>query len=107
MAPRYSTTPSVDQWWKDAYDCEAHAHIAVTYEFEFNGEIIRPKTIIKMKNMRGQFKFRCIANNTRTGAMWIDCIDCETGEWRSFRVEKLKGIVKPKKSRRKKTNETV
>jgi hypothetical protein len=107
VAPKYSSTPSVDRWWQGAYECEAHGHIAVSYEFEFNGEVIRPKTEIKMKNMRGKFKFRCIATNVRTGSSWIDCVDCESGEWRSFRVEKLKCIVKPKKSRRKKKNETV
>lgn len=107
MAPKFSTTPSVDKWWLGAYDDESHGHIAVQYEFEFEGDIIKPKTPIKMKNTRGTFKFRCLATNVRTGSTWIDCIDNATGEWRSFRVEKLKCIVKPKKSRRRKKNVEV
>ena len=104
MAPKFSTTPSVDQWWKKAYEGSSQHRFAVQYEITFNGEQIKPGTVIKLKNTRGTFKFRCLVNNVETGAEWFDCIDCSTGEWRSFRVEKLKGIVKPKKSRRKKVN---
>jgi hypothetical protein len=105
VAPKFSTSPSVDQWWKKAYDNVEHIH--AQYSLEWNGETISPGTKIKFKNLRGTFKFRCLANNVETGSTWIDCVDCDSGEWRSFRVEKLKGIVKPKKSRRRKKNETI
>lgn len=107
MAPKFSTTPSVDQWWKKAYEGASTGRFAVQYEIEFNGDLIKPGTIVKLKNMRGTFKWRCLVNNVETGAEWFDCIDCETGEHRSFRVEKLKGVVKPKKSRRRKKNVAV
>ena len=76
-------------------------HIIPSFEFEFQGDTIVPKALIKFKNTRGIFKFRCIATNVTTGKTWIDCINVDTGEWKSFYVEKLKGLVKPKRSRRR------
>lgn len=105
MSPPYSKVPSVDQWWKRAY--EGRDDIAVQYEMEHNGDLIKPGTVIKMKNMAKTFKFRCLAHNIKLDSTWIECIDNTTGEWRAFRVDKLKGVVKPKKSRRKKKNATV
>jgi len=106
MSPPYSKTPSVDQWWKNAY--VGHPHIVAQYEMEFKGDTIKPGTVIKFKNIRGKtFKFRCLANNTKTGAEWIECVDMVTGEWRAFRVEKLHLVVKPKKSRARKKNVAV
>lgn len=101
MAPKFSTTPSVDKWWQNAYANSDHIH--VQYEFDFEGEpVVANKTILRMKNTYGTFKFRCLAHNIQTDRTWIECIDNKSGAWRAFPVDKLKGIVKPKKSRRKK-----
>lgn len=92
---RRSRIKNPEAWWQGAY--EAIPHIIASYEFELDGDTILPKSLIKFKNTRGSFKFRCVATNTQTGKTWIDCINADTGEWKSFYVEKLKGLVKPRR----------
>lgn len=89
-----------DTWWKDAYANQPH--IDVQYELKFNADVIKPGNKIMIKNFREIFLFRCVAHNVATDTTWIDCINTVTGDWRSFRISKIKGLVKPKKSRRKK-----
>ncbi|WXW92589.1 oxidoreductase [Streptomyces phage Enygma] len=96
---RRSKVKNPDAWWQQAY--LGLDHIVPAFEFELDGEVILPKALIKFKNTRGTYKFRCVATNTKTGKTWIDCINAETGEWKSFYVERLKGLVKPKRSRRR------
>lgn len=93
--PRARGEKNPDAWWQQAYS--GIPHIIASYEFELDGDAILPKSLIKFKNTRGSFKFRCVATNTRTGKTWIDCINADTGEWKSFYVEKLKGLVKPRR----------
>ncbi|AXH67278.1 hypothetical protein SEA_WOFFORD_96 [Streptomyces phage Wofford] len=97
---RQKAEKNPDSWWQSgAYG--GTPHIVPAFEFEFEGETIYPKALIKFKNTRGTFKFRCVATNIHTGKTWIDCINADTGEWKSFYVEKLKGPVKPRKTRRR------
>jgi hypothetical protein len=96
---RRSRVKNPDAWWQGAY--AGIPHIIASYEFELDGDTILPKALIKFKNTRGSFKFRCVATNTQTGKTWIDCINADTGEWKSFYVEKLKGLVKPRRPRRR------
>lgn len=98
---RRSRVKNPDSWWQNAY--LGMPDVIPTYEFEFEGDTIIPKMPIKFKNTRGVFKFRCVATNIRTGKTWIDCINSDTGEWKSFYIEKLKGVVKPKARRRRRT----
>lgn len=98
--PKFNAT--TDSWWKDAYI--GMDHIVAQYELQFEGDLIKPGDRIKIKNKRSSFVFRCLAHNVRLDTTWIDCIDEESGEWRSFRVHEIKCLIKPKKSRRKKKN---
>lgn len=98
-APRRTKAKNPDSWWQQAY--LGMPHITPVYEFQFEGDTIMPKMPIKFKNTRGIFKFRCVATNITTGVTWIDCINADTGEWKSFHIEKFKGLVKPRKPRRR------
>lgn len=79
-------------------------HIHVFYELEFGKDIIKPGDKIKVRNVRGEFKFQKWVHNSQIDKSWIDCMDIKTGEFRSFKIEDLKLLVKPKKSRKKKPN---
>ena len=81
--------------------------IYVLYELNFNKDVIRPGDKIKFKNMRGVFVFTRLAHNKKLDSTWIDCFDLMTKETRSFHVAKLKTVIRPKKSRRKKLNAAV
>jgi hypothetical protein len=101
MAPPFRTGPhNPDAWWQMAY--HSREDIVVQFELEFGSETITPGTLLKVKNNHGTFKFRCIAHNIHNDKTWFDAIDQRTGEWRSFHLDKIKSIVKPKRSRRKK-----
>lgn len=76
--------------------------ISVQYELEFNKDTIKPGDKIKFKNTRGTFIFVRLAHNAKLDSTWIDCVDFNTKETRSFHVAKLKAVIRPKKSRRKK-----
>jgi hypothetical protein len=76
-------------------------NIHVFYTLDFGKDEIGPGTPLKFKNQRGTFKFIKWVHNQDLDVQWIDCMDNATGEFRSFYIEKLKGIVK-KKSRRHK-----
>lgn len=88
-------------WWENAYPANEDIH--VQYELAFNKDIIKPGNKIRIKNDRNIYQFRCLAHNIKLDSTWIDCISADGG-WRSFPIEKLKCLVKPKKSRRKKAN---
>ena len=81
---------------------DKHPHIHVYYELNFLKDTIKPGDKITFKNMRGHFIFLHLAHNSEKDVTWIDCRNPATGEYRSFYVERLKGLVRAKKSRRKK-----
>jgi len=97
MAPRGKATANPDSWWQSAY--QNHPDIEAAFEYEHNGDVMVPGTKFKVKYNRGEFKFRCVATNTRTGKVWIDAIEVGSA-FRSFYPEMIKGIVKPKRRRR-------
>lgn len=102
MAPPYkSKVANPNAWWEDAYG--GIHNITVQWELKFEDDLIRPGNLIKIKNQRGNFKFRCVAHNIVMDITWIDCLD-SGGAYRSFPIHNLKGIIKPKKSRRRKPN---
>jgi hypothetical protein len=76
--------------------------ISVYYELAFLNDVIKPGDTIKFKNVRGQFTFLKFVHNSELDVSWIDCMDGKTKEFRSFYIEKLKTVVRPKRSRRKK-----
>lgn len=76
--------------------------IVVFWELEFDKNIMVPGTKFKIKNDRATYVFDCFAHNTKLDISWVDARSLDTGEFKSFRLEKIKGIVLPKKSRAKK-----
>lgn len=98
--PKKAPDGDKDQWWRNAYP--GREDIFVSYEMEFGKDVVRPGTPIKIKYQRGVFRFRCLAHNIKLDSTWIDCIHVGDGSWHSFRVEQIRGVVKPKRSRRKK-----
>lgn len=76
--------------------------IHVYYELPFMKDVIKPGDRIKFKNMRGEFIFILMAHNVKKDVTWIDCRNPATGEYRAFYVDRLKTVVRAKKSRRKK-----
>jgi len=76
--------------------------IVVYTELEFGKDIIKPGDKIKIKNARGYFIFHKWVHNTHLDVTWIDCMNPNTGEFRSFYMDNLKGVHRAKKSIRKK-----
>lgn len=84
-------------WWERAY--EGMPDVTVTYSMTHGKDTIMPGTRIKVKGQRGEFLFRCAASKGES--VWFDCLGPEK-QWHSFRPDKLKGMVKPRKFRRRK-----
>ena len=78
--------------------------ISVFNEIKYGKEVIKPGDLIKFKDVRGTFRFLQMAHNVKKDVTWVDCMHPITGEYRSFYIEKLKGLVRAKKSIRKKMN---
>lgn len=78
--------------------------ISVFYELKFGNKTIGPGDNLKFKDVRGTFRFIQLAHNVKKDVTWIDCYSPTTGEYRSFYVDRLKGVVHAKKSIRKKMN---
>lgn len=98
MAPRGKAAANPDAWWQQAY--QGHPNIEASFEYEHNGDMMVPGTKFKVKYNRGEFKFRCLAKNIQTGKVWIDAIEVGSA-FRSFYPEMIKGVVKPKRRRRR------
>lgn len=81
-----------------------HEHIAVFYEIKYGKETINPGDLLRFKNERGTFQFIQLVHNIVKDTSWIDCMEVSTGRYRSFYVDKLKGMTRAKKSIRKKIN---
>ena len=76
--------------------------ITCYYELEFGKDVIKPGDKICFKNTRGYFVFKKWVHNPEKDVQWIDVIDPMTAEFKSFYMEKLKGVHRAKKSIRKK-----
>jgi hypothetical protein len=76
--------------------------IDVVYELPFGRDVIVPGDKIKFKNDRGVYIFQRLCSHRKTGNVWIDCLSEDRKSFNSKRIEKLKGVIRPKKSRRKK-----
>lgn len=101
MAPPFKTGPrNPESWYKDAYGYNDDIH--VQWELAFGKDVIVPGTQIRFKNDRGYYKFRCLAHNKELDVTWIDAVNVMTQAIHSFHVARLKCVVKPKRSRRKK-----
>lgn len=103
MPPATRKAVTNPNWFTGAYD--NNSDIVVQYQLQFKKDLIKPGDKIKFKNLTGVFLFRCLATKVSTQRDWIDCISVVSGSWHSFDVAKLREVVKPKQSRRKKPNQ--
>lgn len=81
---------------------EGDVNKAVAYEFEFNGQIVKPGQKFKLKNDRLVYTFHCLVHNIRTGTSWIEATS-ENG-FHSFRPEKVFKLIGIKRSYSKNVN---
>ena len=77
-------------------------NIHVYYELDFLKDTIKPGDRLTFKGIKGEFVFILMAHNSEKDVTWIDCSNPATGEYRAFYVDRLKSVVRAKKSRRKK-----
>lgn len=77
-------------------------YIVAYYQLEFGRDMIKPGDLIKFKNTRGTYQFIKWVHNAQKDVTWIDVIDPKTSEYKSFYMDRLKGVYRPKKSIRKK-----
>lgn len=78
-----------------------------SFELPFGKDIIRTGDNIKIRNTRGTFRFIKVVHNITQDITWVDCMDNNTGEFRSFYVERIKNVVRPKRSYKRKTDVPV
>lgn len=67
-----------------------------------NDEIV-PGDKILFKNTRGKFTFVKAVENRELGVTWIDCLEDKTQTFRSFYADKLKGKVRVRRQRKRKS----
>lgn len=77
-------------------------NIFVSYEFPFGRDTMKPGDILKIKNQRGKFRFLKVAHHAGKDVTWVDVMNVDNGQFHSFYIDRVKLIVRPKKSRRKK-----
>lgn len=77
-------------------------NIDIEYEVPFGRDVIKPGDRIKFKNDRSVYIFQRLCSHRKTANVWIDCLSESNKSFHSKRLDKLKGVVRPKKSRRKK-----
>jgi len=75
--------------------------ISVFYEAKHGSDEIVVGTPLRFKYQRGVYKFIRMVHNAKKESTWIDCVDAANGTFRSFYVDDLKCVVKPKKTRKK------
>jgi hypothetical protein len=95
MNRRDATVTGEPYPWND----QIHSYFELTFE----GDVIKPGDKIRFKNRRGVFSFRGWAHNAQKDVTWINCIDDKSHQFRAFYIDELKCVVRPKRSRAKKT----
>ena len=76
-------------------------NIIINYELPFGKDIIKPGDKIKFKNDRDTYIFQRACSHLVTGNDWIDCLSINKKSFQSMRMEKLKRVIRPKRSRAK------
>ncbi len=97
LASRIKSTVPVEAYF--------NPDIHVTYEFELDGNIIKPGDNVRLRgDNRTLYKFRFIATNIKINSTWVEL--CGPNGYRAVREEALKALkVVKKRSRRHKPNE--
>ena len=78
-------------------------HIYKYDSLEFGKETLVNGTKVRFKNRRGVFKFVSMYHNSEKNVQWVQCFEEKSGRMRAFYVGELKSVVKPKRSRAKKS----
>jgi len=77
---------------------------------EIDNKTVSTGDKIKIRGIHGtEFKFISHVTNPATGATWIDCIELERGVscgMRSFRIERVKPIIKRNNVKRRRSRKT-
>lgn len=74
--------------------------VAVTCEFMFGKEVVRPGNLLKMKHVYGPVLYQCLVTDMDKDITYAWCQ--HNGQWRTFDVRHIKGIVVSKRSFNKK-----
>jgi hypothetical protein len=80
-------------------------NVYVVYELQFNKDLMVPGTKFKIKYDRDIYIFQRLAHHIPNDNTWVDAISSTRGSWHSVRIDSIKGVVKAKKSRRKKVDQ--
>lgn len=67
-------------------------------------ELVKPGTLLTLKNDRGIYVFERMCFNSQLETEWVDLRSQSNGDWKSVRVDKIRGLYVAKKSRAKKIN---
>lgn len=70
----------------------------IYYELKFNDDIIKPGTLLKMKNRRYAHTYLCHVHFLEDDKTFVVTKD-DRGQLRSFHISKIDRIVKLKRSR--------
>lgn len=73
--------------------------IYIQYELEFKNDVIKPGDKFKIKHDRSTYKFQCLAHNVKLDKTWVEAMCVETGEFRSFWIDRITTVIRPKKKR--------
>ncbi len=77
-------------------------NLVCSFEFPFGKHVVKSGDNIKIRNMRGVYRFYKIVHNPVKDVTWVDVMNVNTGQWHSFYVTQVKAVVRPKRSYRKK-----
>lgn len=75
----------------------------VSYELEFNGQVMEPGTKFKIKGEHTVLVFTCLVHHIVKDVTWVECQE-QGGGYRSVYPSKISRVLAPKRSYRKKQN---
>jgi hypothetical protein len=72
-------------------------------EYNYGKDKMVEGTKFKIKNKRGTYSFVQHVKNVTLDKEWIDCLDDDTKQWKSFTIDSISRIVKPRKPKKWRT----
>lgn len=83
-------------------DFAGREHLNIQFELAFETGVIKAGSVVKFRNDRGIYKFRCLVHDSKVDTTWIEAFNLKTGKLHSFHVSRLRGPSLLKRSRRDK-----
>ena len=77
-------------------------NIVVKWELPFGKDLIVPGDKIRFKNDRDIYIFQRVCSHLKTENVWIDCLSEKNKSYNSLSIDKLKSVIRPKRSYKKK-----